>query len=100
MKRTKHQPTPATPGFATRLTEDAELGLAMWIAEDDSGGYLPLGPVSSIAEARECARLDLHSRMRQLERGGDPFCPATYKVWARGILGGYAVAAAFDPSRL
>jgi hypothetical protein len=70
----------------------------MLIAEDDAGGYLPIGPVSTISEAHEIAREDLRSRM--LERGsGEPCCPAVYKVWAQG-LDGYAVAAEFDLSQL
>jgi hypothetical protein len=55
MKRTNKHPKDATPGFAIRLTDETELGIAMLIAEDDAGGYLPLGPVATIAEAREIA---------------------------------------------
>jgi hypothetical protein len=72
----------------------------MLIAEDDAGGYFPLGPVSTIAEGREIAHRDLQSRMRKLEQGGEPLCPETYKVWARGLDGVYAVTATFDPSTL
>jgi hypothetical protein len=60
----------------------------------------PVGPVSTIAEGREIARRDLRSRMRQLDQGGEPICPEIYKVWARGLDGGYAVAATFDASEL
>src|SRR5687768_17632024 len=98
MKRTKNQPNNATPGFAIGLTDETELGSAMLIAEADAGSYLPLSPVATIAEARELARHDLRHRLRQLEGGGEPFCPSVYKVWARG-LDGYAVAAEFDPSK-
>ncbi len=86
-------------GFAVEITDATDLGLAMLIAEDDAGGYFPVGPVSTVAEGREIARRDLRSRMRQLEQGGEPFCPETYKVWARGLDGVYA-AATFDPSEL
>jgi hypothetical protein len=86
-------------GFAVEITDATDLGLAMLISEDDAGGYFPLGPVSTMAEGREVARRDLRSRMRQLEQNGEPFCPATYKVWARGLDGVYA-AATFDPSEL
>lgn len=99
MKPTKTQPTNTTPGFAIRLTDETDLGNAMLIAEDDAGGYLPLGSVSTIAEAREIAQQDLGRRMQQLDRGDEPFCPAIYRVWARG-LDGYVVAAEFDASHL
>ena len=99
MKLTKNQLTNATPGFAIRLTDNTDLGIATVIAEDDAGGYLPLAPVSTIGEGREVAQHDLRCRMREVERGGDAFCPAVYKVWARG-LAGYAVAAEFVASEI
>ena len=40
-----------------------------------------------------------YDRMQQLEEGDEPFCPAVYKVWARG-LHGFAVAAEFEPKSL
>ena len=96
MKRTKDQPKNATPGFAIPLTDETELSSAMLIAEGEAGNYLHVAAVATIAEARELAQHDLRHRIRQLEGGGEPFCPAVYKVWARG-LDGYAVAAEFDP---
>jgi hypothetical protein len=86
-------------GFAVEITDATDLGLAMLIAED-AGSYFPLGPVSTIAEARDIARRDFRSRMRKLEEGGEPFCPEIYKVWARGLDGVYAVTPTFDPSTL
>jgi hypothetical protein len=71
----------------------------MLIAEDDEFAYLPISPVSTIAEAGEIAQHDMHQRMREVERGGSPFCTAVYKVWARGTEG-HAVAAEFDASKL
>jgi hypothetical protein len=100
MKRTNKQPKDATPGFATRLTDESELGIAMLIAEDEDGSYEPLGPVATIGEAREPAQDDMRHRRRDLESGGQPLCPAVYKVWARGLDGDYKVAAEFDPSTL
>jgi hypothetical protein len=41
----------------------------MLIAEDGDGNYLPVGPVSSISEAREIAQHDLRARMRNVEQG-------------------------------
>ena len=99
MKLTKTQPNNATPGFAIRLTDETDLGMAMLIAEDEAGAYLPISPVGTSAEARELAQHDLRHRMRQLEDGGDAFCPVMYRVWARGSEG-YRVAAEFDASKL
>ncbi len=96
MKRTKNNTNPKTPGFAILLTEETELGTAMLIAEDDAGGYLPISTVSTIGEARQIAQDDMRHRMRKLERGGDPFCPEAYRVWARGEDGVLAIAAEFD----
>ena len=97
--RTNQKPEAPTPGFSIRLTGRTELGLGMLIAEDHLGGYIPVGIVSTIDEAREIAQNDLRLRMRDLERGKTPFCPEAYKVWAQGV-DGYALAAEFDPSEL
>ena len=99
MKRTKTQSKNVTPGFAILLTDETNLGIAMLIAEDHAGGYFPIGPVSTIGGANEIAREDLRGRTHELDRGGEPCCPAIYKVWAHG-LDGYAVAAEFDASQL
>ena len=100
MKRTNtQQPQPVTPGFAILLTEETDLGHAILIAEDDAGGYQPIGIATTLSEAREIAATDLRGRMQELERGGTPFCPALYKVWAQG-LEGCTVAAEFDSSQL
>ncbi|MEP7363835.1 MAG: hypothetical protein ABI972_11315 [Acidobacteriota bacterium] len=69
------------------------------IAEDDSGAYWPLGPVSTIPEAREFAYLDQLRRRAALGRGEEVICPTKYRLWALG-LEGYVVAAEFDPSQL
>jgi hypothetical protein len=106
MKTNKATPNDATPGFASRLEDDMDLGMAMLIAENEDGRYWPVGPASTIAEARELAANDLARRTRELERGGQPDCPAVYKVWARGLDGcyfatsSYSVAAEFDPTTL
>ncbi|MEP7367813.1 MAG: hypothetical protein ABI972_31515 [Acidobacteriota bacterium] len=92
-------PQKATPGFAIRIESYTDLGIAFLVAEDEGGAYEPLGPVASIAEAREIAGEDLRHRMQELDRGGEPMCPALYKVWAQG-LDGYAVAVVLDPSTL
>ena len=102
-KATRHD---ATPGFAIRLEQDTDLGMAMLIAEDEDGGYWPVGQASTIAEARELAAKDLARRTQELERGGQPACPGGYKLWARGLDGcyfetsSYAVAAEFNSATL
>jgi len=88
-----------TPGFSQRLTDGMDLGIATLIVEDEAGTYHPVAVVGTIAEGREIARQDLYTRMRQLEEGGEPYCPVVYKVWARG-LHGFAVAAEFEPESL
>ena len=92
----KNQPI----GFAVEINDTTDIGLAILIAEDDAGSYLPVGSVSMIAEGRDIARRDLRSRMRKLEEGGEPFCPEICKVWMRGLDGDYTVAATFDPTEL
>ena len=84
-------------GFAIPLQPDTDLGLAMLIAEDDDGGHEPVAIVGTIAEARETAREDLRTRMRCLEADQEAgLCPVIYKVWARGIDGGYRLACEID----
>ena len=88
--------TPA--GFAIPLAGDTDLGLAVLVAEDGEGAYKPISVVRSINEAREIARDRLRTRMRRLERGGDPgLCPHIYKLWAWGVDGDYRLAAEIDP---
>ena len=96
MARTKKQ-TKSYNGFAIALQPDTDLGLAMLIAEDEEGHHEPVAVVGTISEAREIAESDLRGRMRRLERGEDPgICPYTYKVWARGVDGGYLLASELD----
>ena len=97
--RTHRKPEQPTPGFSIRLTESTSLGLAMLIAEDKDGVYLPVNVVSTINEGREIARDDLRSRMRELGMGKEPYFPARYRIWAHGV-DGYAEVAKFDASQL
>ena len=71
------------------IKDDANLGLAMLIAEFGEGSYQPVAVVVSINEAREIAASNLRGRMKQLERGGEPACPERYVVWAQGADGSY-----------
>jgi len=71
--------------------DDANLGLAMLIAEFDGGNYHPGAAVLSINEAREIAASDMRARTRELERGGEPACPVRYVVWAQAPDGSYQV---------
>ena len=76
-------------GKTSEIKDDANLGLAMLIAEFDGGSYQPVAPVSSISEAREIAASDMRARTKELERGGEPTCPERYVVWAQGLDGSY-----------
>ena len=55
---------------------DANLGIAMLIAEFGEGSYQPVAAVGSINEAREIAASDIRARKKELEHGGEPACPA------------------------
>src|SRR5690242_14009517 len=96
MAPTNGQPTTCN-GFAFPLQPDTDLGLAMLIAEDDDGHHEPVAVVTTINEAKEIAQSDFRGRMRRLERDEDPgLCPASYKVWARGVDGSYLLAAELE----
>jgi len=71
------------------IKDDANLGIAMLIAEFGEGNYQPVAAVSSINEAHEIAASDVRGRMKQLERGGELACPERYVVWAQGPDGSY-----------
>ncbi len=86
-----------TPGFAIRISDDTELGLAILVAEFGESAYQPIGVVVSINEAREIAAGDMRGRMRDLEAGKTPACPEAYVVWAQGLDGDYRVASRFLP---
>jgi hypothetical protein len=78
---TKKQPKASTrrhPEYGT-IGQDVDLGIAMLIAETEDGQYQPAGPVATINEAIECASHDMACRMRDLELGGEPTCPAIYR---------------------
>jgi hypothetical protein len=49
-----------------RIGPDADLGIALLIAESDDGWYEPVGPVATINEAREIASHNMAFRMRDL----------------------------------
>ena len=71
------------------IKDDANLGIAMLIAEFGEGNYQPVAAVVSINEAREIAAGDMRARTKRLERGGEPACPERYVVWAQGSDGSY-----------
>jgi hypothetical protein len=71
------------------INDDANLGLAMLIAEFGEGDCQPVAVVVSINEAREIAASDMRARTKELERGGEPACPERYIVWAQGPDGSY-----------
>ncbi len=91
----------ATPGFAIRINEDTDLGIAMLLCEDEEGHYEPIGPCASIKEAWEIAASNMQYKRRELERDGDPgLCPWVYKIWAVGLDGVYRVAGEIHSSGL
>ena len=80
-----------------QFNESAELGFgSLLIAEDDDGGYDPVGVVTTIREARELATEDFRSRIADLENGGGPLCLASYAIWVRRF-NGYEVLRRVDP---
>jgi len=68
---------------------DRDLSSALLIAESEDGRYEPVSTVGTINEAIEVARANFKRRMTELERGGEPMCPARYVVWARNVDGAY-----------
>jgi hypothetical protein len=98
MARTKEQPAGSpTPGFAIKINDDTELGLAILVAEFGDSAYQPIGVVVSINEAHEIAASDMRGRMRDIEASKAPACPEAYVVWAQGLDGDYRVASRFMP---
>ena len=87
------------PAFGT-LGRDVDLAVGVLIAEDATGGYEVVEPVSTINEAIEIAGHDFARRLKDLERGGEPMCPEIYKVWSRDYDGGYALVFEISPSNL
>ena len=91
---TKNQAT-ASPQYHPefgRIRADVDLGIAILIAETEDGLYDVLGPVATINEACEIASVDMVRRMKSLENGGEPTCPAIYKVWSRNRNGDYSIS--------
>ncbi len=92
MNRTTKQ-TRSNTGFAIRLENDTDLGLALLIVEDQEGHYEPVANASTTNEAKELAADDLRCRRERFERDEDPgLCPCVYKVWARGTDGKFRLA--------
>jgi hypothetical protein len=94
------RPTAKYPERFGRYDADADLGVAMVITETEDGACEPIAPVSTINEGREVARHNLARRIRHLEQGSDPTCPAIYRVWSPNFDGEYAIAAEFDAARM
>jgi hypothetical protein len=99
MKRTrttrKTNPAKRSP-FTCPIEENTELGLAMLIVEDEDGAYEPVGVVATLAEAREIAEDDFGRRLAAVERDETPIVPAVYRVFSRGIDGGFHEARRFS----
>ena len=80
------------------LTETADLGIGLLVAESEDGEYQPVGAVATLREAREFAVSDMRRRMHRLDQGSDPMCPARYLVWAQGDGGEYAPVVEIEPN--
>lgn len=87
------------PDFG-RIGADVDLGIGMLIAETVDCQYELLGPVSTINEAREIGSRDMAHRIKRLDRGGDPMCPAVYSVWCRNYDGEYAICHEIDATAI
>ncbi|HEY4085295.1 MAG TPA: hypothetical protein VGM43_05115 [Bryobacteraceae bacterium] len=86
----------ATRGRPRAIDENTSIGIGFLVAESQKGTYEPVAAVSSINEAREIAADDLRRRIRRMEQGGDPMCPAQYVAWAQGIEGIYVRVAEIE----
>lgn len=75
----------ATPGFAIRLTESTDLGLAMLILVTEDNQQQPIAVVATLNEAHEIAQNDLRHRMCRLER--DPAIQAATPGLVRPFYG-------------
>lgn len=71
------------------ITDSVDRGLAVLIAESESGEYETVGVVSTTYEAWEAATEDLRGRMDKLDAGESPMCPYIYRLWARNAAGAY-----------
>ena len=87
------------PAFG-KLGRDVDLAVGVLIAEDATGAYEVVEPVSTINEAIELAGHDFTRRLKDLERGGEPMCPEIYKVWSRDYDGRYALVSEISPANL
>jgi hypothetical protein len=62
-----------------RIDADANLGIAMLIAETEDGQYEPNGPVATINEAIQCAQHDMANRMRDRSAAARRLAPRSTK---------------------
>lgn len=106
---TKSRKTSTTKKYHPRMSTigaDADLGIAILIAESATGEYEPLGPVVSINEGHEIMACDLRNRIKDLEAGKETMKPAWYRIWCTDHDGTYAIiyemdidASRFEPKR-
>jgi hypothetical protein len=83
MANTKKNAPKTWNGFAFKLELDSQLGLAILVAEYETGAYEPVAVASTINEAREIAASHDAARTKK----GLP--ELTYKLWAQGVEGRY-----------
>ena len=76
--------------IAIQIAETTDLGIAMLIAEFNTGEYFPVSAVGNLREAREIAQQHFNDVTRS--RAKKP----QYRVWARGWKGAYESVAEID----
>jgi hypothetical protein len=88
--------TAAVNQTAKPIDENTDLGFGLLIAEAEGSGYEPVTMVSTIRDAGQIVEQDLRNRMSELERGGEPMCPARYAVWKQGERGNYRIVSTIE----
>jgi hypothetical protein len=73
------------------LDPQADLGLALLVADDEEHSYEPISAVATLREAEEIAATDFRQRLAAIEAGADLLCPYRYVVWARNGRGHYRI---------
>ena len=80
---------PTTNHENQQIRPDADLGLAMLVAEDEEGGYEPVAVASTLSEAYELAASDIVLRMKKLNGqrpGALPGTVCSLGAWPTGRI--------------
>jgi len=100
LARTNGKAGPYSVAQLARAASNADLGLAILVAEDPNDDYEPIDVVMSVREALESCVRDYRARLDEVHDGGDPLCPAWYILWARDEHGKYRALHRIDPEGL